>query len=534
MLVVLAIASIFAACALPDDIIASSGDKTSQIIGEEGIGSEEGIGGEEGAGSEEGAGNEESTGDEEDSGSEDGGEDIVAASEGLSYTLINDNTEYSVSGIGTCEDENIIVPSEYMGLVVSEIGERAFFGCDFIKSVKIPISVKHIGDKAFSECENLIDVEMPDAVKIGKDVFRGSIYVEIVIIHKTVFVEAKEATCYEAGNIAHYFCEICNYYYADANGETRIYDVTIAPSHDFLDGVCSSCGMIQDSVKIISVAEIAHLGKFPLGTLESAIGLPNAINVTTADGEIHSLSVVWDLSAYDKTTAGEYSIKGIIRAGNFHFAEGLTNAVTAQIEIVAAMKGTADIVFVLDISGSMGDEIDNVKDNIKQFAQKIEERGVSVRWSAVTYSDWTVLGDNEQSQIIKNGASNWFTSTTDLKNAIGEITLAYGGDYPEAAVDGLMLASTIENRQDARVFYILLTDATYKVNNHYEVESLSEVAELLSKKGVNTSVITEKELYSTYDVLTSETGGLKADIYSNFSETLFEELVPVIYEEVIE
>lgn len=460
-------------------------------------------------------------------------EEVIFESEGLNYTLINDDSEYSVSGIGTCEDKTIIVPSEHEGLPVTEIGQKAFYDCDFIESVKLPASVKTIRDKAFSECENLIDVEMPDAVTMGVDVFRGSIHVEIIVRHKTVFIEGKDATCYEAGYIAHYLCEICNYYYADADCKTRIYDVTISPSHDFEDGVCSKCGKIQDSVKIVEVDTIAHLGKFPLGTLENAIGLPDAIKVKTADGEYHTLSVIWDLSSYNKAVIGEYVINGTIQADTFHFSEEVTNKVSARLEIVAAMKGTADIVFVLDISGSMSDEISSVKNNITQFAQNIEDRGVSVRWSAVTYSDFTVSGENEKSQIIKNGASNWFTSTADFKTAIAGIELAYGGDEPETAFDGLMLASTIENRQDARVFYILVTDATYKTNNNYGVDSLSEVANLLNNKGVNVSVITDTSLYSDYNALISVTGGLKADIDSSFSTALFDKMVPIIYEEVI-
>ena len=49
-----------------------------------------------------------------------------------------------------------------------------------------------------------------------------------------------------------------------------------------------------------------------------------------------------------------------------------------------------DLMLMVDTTGSMGDEIDNVKNNIIQFAQKIEERGVSARWSAITYSDFTL------------------------------------------------------------------------------------------------------------------------------------------------
>lgn len=453
---------------------------------------------------------------------------------GLEYTLADTDDAYSLSGIGTCTDTKIIVPEEHEGLPVTEIGDRAFYGCDSIESIQIPETVTKVGDKAFSDCEKLADVSMPENVELGTDVFRGSIHIEIIIRHETVFVPAKAPTCYEPGNIEYYLCETCNIYYADAECKERIYDVTIEPTHNFEAGTCTECGAVQDSIKVVSVDEIAYLGKFALGTLESAIGLPEQINVHTADGKTYALPVVWALSDYNKAEVGTYTIKGMIQSDKFHFAEGVNKYVETQLEITDLMKGTADIVFVLDVSGSMGSSIDTVKRNIQEFAQKIEDQGVSVRWSLVTYSDFTCDSSyEEQSHIIQNGASNWFTSTSDYKTAIGNISLAYGGDNPEAAVDGLLLANTLEHRQDARVFYILLTDADFKNDNNYGVENMAETTQILDEKGVNVSVITDSDYYSEYRDLVETTGGVLANINNNFAQTLFDSLIPIIYEDVI-
>lgn len=454
-------------------------------------------------------------------------------SEGLEFALIEADTAYSVVGIGECVDSNIVIPENHEGMPVTEIGEKAFYGCGTILSVKIPTSVKKIHDKAFSDCEKLVDISMPDEVEIGVDVFRGSIYVNIVIKHTTVFVPAKEATCEEPGNIAYYYCEACDLCYADSRCNQRLYDVTVAPSHNFVNGVCDKCNVVQDTLNIVSVDKIPNLGKFALGTLENAIGLPQTVHVYTADGELHELPVVWDTSAYDKSKVGEYTIRGTLQAGKYHFAEGVNNYVEASLEITEAMKGTADIVFVLDISGSMGEEVDSVKNNIIQFASLIEAQGVSVRWSVITYSDFTEPGENEKSVIINNGASNWFTSVETYREAIASIELAYGGDTPEAAVDGLLLANTLEHRKDARVFYVLLTDADYKNDNNYGVADMDETIQILDGKGVNVSVITSEDCYSDYRALTETTGGVLMDIETNFAQALFDRLIPIIYADVI-
>ena len=418
---------------------------------------------------------------------------------------------------------------------VTIIGSYAFANSDGLVSITIPDSVQEIGDKAFFECEGLIEITMPENINIGIDVFRGSIHVEIKIEHNLEYIPAKEATCEEAGNINHFVCKDCGYFFADQMGEQRLYEVTIPASHEFIDGICQKCQKVMDSILIVSVDQIPALGKFPLGTLENAIGLPSTINAYTKDGKKHELAVAWDLSAYDKSQVGTYTITGVIQSGVLQFDQNTNKNITASIEIVEFMKGTADIVFILDISGSMGEEIGNVKNNIVNFAAAIEAQGVSARWSAITYSDWTCSTvANEQSTIIKNGTSDWFITAEEYKSAINRINLANGGDFEETAIDGMMLANTqLSTRQDARVFYVLLTDATNKVSNHYNVTSLTDCAQRLDQDGVNVSVITTTSYFSHYSVLTDTTGGIQSNINGNFSQDLLDNLVPIIYGEVI-
>ena len=457
---------------------------------------------------------------------------IDGFSRGLSYER-TDKDEYRVTGKGTCKDEHIKVPPQHEGLPVTEIGEKAFYDCDDVVSITLPETIVKVHDKAFSDCDGLESVSMPDTAEIGTDVFRGSIHVEIIIKHILVFVEAKDATCTEPGNIAHWYCSVCDMYYEDEEQNVRLYDVVIPNAHDFVSGVCTKCGKVQDEILIVSIDTIAHLGKFPLGTLEGNIGLPASINVYTADGRVHALPVSWDLSDYDKSVAGEYTIHGIIQTGEFRYADGLTPNVEAELEIAEYMNGTADIVFVIDISGSMGGPIDNVKANIKSFAQAIEDKGINARWSVVTFSDYTINEPGEDSRIIMNGADTWFTSVDAYKSAIGSIYLEYGGDEPETGVDGLMLANTMETRKDARVFYVLVTDTYCKVTNNYGIGSLEEAGEVLANDGVNVSAVVPTSQYSHYSPLTSVTGGVSANINGNFAQTLLDKLVPIIYDEVI-
>ena len=48
---------------------------------------------------------------------------------GLEFTKNSDNKSYTVTGIGTCTDQNIVIPSVFHGLPVTSIGDSAFKYC---------------------------------------------------------------------------------------------------------------------------------------------------------------------------------------------------------------------------------------------------------------------------------------------------------------------------------------------------------------------------------------------------------------------
>ena len=90
----------------------------------------------------------------------------------LEFTLSDDGTHYSVTGIGNCEESVIVVPVFYNGLPVTEIGEKAFANIGGVTSIEIPKTIKTIGDRAFYACADLGEVTIPASVtKIGTQIF---------------------------------------------------------------------------------------------------------------------------------------------------------------------------------------------------------------------------------------------------------------------------------------------------------------------------------------------------------------------------
>ncbi len=91
---------------------------------------------------------------------------------GLRYKINDDNNSYSVIGIGTCTDVDVIIPNEYNNLPVTGIGEKAFINHPNFKKIIIPSSVVSIGNSAFENCHKLKQIELSDGIKnIGKYAF---------------------------------------------------------------------------------------------------------------------------------------------------------------------------------------------------------------------------------------------------------------------------------------------------------------------------------------------------------------------------
>lgn len=82
----------------------------------------------------------------------------------LAYTLNSDGKSYSVTGIGTWTDSDVVIPDTYNGLPVTVIGYDAFDSKP-ITSVVIPNSVTRIDTDAFRKCENLTSVTLGTGIK---------------------------------------------------------------------------------------------------------------------------------------------------------------------------------------------------------------------------------------------------------------------------------------------------------------------------------------------------------------------------------
>lgn len=105
-------------------------------------------------------------------------------------------------------------------------------------------------------------------------------------------------------------------------------------------------------------------------------------------------------------------------------------------------KGVVDIIFLLDITGSMGPAISNIGKNIGTFIQNLDPKIIQ-DWRAKVFS----FGDMESdsAEIKLNVSREWTQEPQKIVNQIVEcvdlVKKGGGGDEPESSLDAMYLAA---------------------------------------------------------------------------------------------
>lgn len=94
----------------------------------------------------------------------------------LTFELNSDNESYSVTGCNASAEGEIVIPSTYNGLPVTDIKSYAFDDYKNLTSITIPNSIINIGEYAFYNCTSITSIVVPDSVlSIGKYAFYNCI-----------------------------------------------------------------------------------------------------------------------------------------------------------------------------------------------------------------------------------------------------------------------------------------------------------------------------------------------------------------------
>lgn len=153
-----------------------------------------------------------------------------------------------------------------------------------------------------------------------------------------------------------------------------------------------------------------------------------------------------------------------------NFAQSLMNFQNLQ------SQRSADVMFVLDCTSSMGGEIEAIKDAIGGFADTIESQGVRVRVGLIEFRDRLI---NEQQRVLTFDGEPFTSNARAFRAEVSKLRASGGGDIPESSLDAMMLALAQPYGQ-ANKAIVLITDAPPHIPDR-DTKSLEEVIERIKQ-----------------------------------------------------
>lgn len=195
----------------------------------------------------------------------------------------------------------------------------------------------------------------------------------------------------------------------------------------------------------------------PLLTVGADVTVDKLIPVTIAAtftdpnlADLHTATVDWNDGSQPEAAAVTQSAgAGSISASHVYQTPGdytVTLSVddgqggTDSAQLVVTVKETLDLVFVLDLTGSMHDDIAEVKAKAGEIVDETAASGASYRIAVVGFRDHPVFPYGSPNDFLHQDVLAFSSDKNTITGAIQTLTVGGGGDWPEAVYSALMHA----------------------------------------------------------------------------------------------
>lgn len=171
----------------------------------------------------------------------------------------------------------------------------------------------------------------------------------------------------------------------------------------------------------------------------------------------------------------------------------------------------ADIVILIDTTGSMNRSIATLRDKCVQFSQAMQKQKIEHRFALVGFGD---AAESEWSDV------HGFTSdVVRFQKSVGEMKRFDGGDLPESSLDAIEKALELPLADGAMRRFYLVTDAQFHEPTR-SAHSADVVAQRLAERQVMLQVFTQDEFRGDYKKLVGTAG--KVQTMADFGQVLSE------------
>ncbi len=192
------------------------------------------------------------------------------------------------------------------------------------------------------------------------------------------------------------------------------------------------------------------------------------------------------------------------------------------------VKGTTDIVFIVDKSGSMDSHITDVANNIEKFVRDLESKNVQARLGLVDYES------SKNTTYHDFGGSKF---TTDTNAFVGKLKAIRTTGSDEEATTALSHIATSPDYtwgtgKNNRRFAFLVTDEDIDLTPKTPTKDATLKA--LQDAGISLTVVGKKYDEKDFDPLVKGTNGLYLDIDKDFADLLNKQFSNYVIETVQE
>lgn len=181
-----------------------------------------------------------------------------------------------------------------------------------------------------------------------------------------------------------------------------------------------------------------------------------------------------------------------------------------------------DIIFVLDVTGSMEEEIESVRANMTDFVEALGKSDINYSIGFVVFSDITYVYNNY----------NLYSNAEDILNIInniqlGEHGLGYGDDTPENQLQAMSDASLMNFRPGSQKVFIMLTDASAHEADGVTSLTVEALTEKLKQNKITVYPIfdiSDPDQDNQYIPIAEATNSRSTyyNIYDNFNDIIYE------------
>ncbi|MCE9564090.1 MAG: VWA domain-containing protein [Planctomycetes bacterium] len=169
----------------------------------------------------------------------------------------------------------------------------------------------------------------------------------------------------------------------------------------------------------------------------------------------------------------------------------VTGSTSTSVAVSDPSRPQADIMFVLDVTASMQNEIDGVKNGVRSFAAALQRNKIDFRIGLVAFRDLTFDGPAAM-QVLKFRGDVFTSDAEAFRDQVGTLLASGGGDIPESSLEAVTEATNQPFRKSATKVILLITDAPPKVLDqnarHSEASipaAVQRVAGIVKNKGID-------------------------------------------------